>query len=86
MGPNGSIYANTVGTFGVDSAGRNGGCLSGAVRRWALKLVGGKSPTLFLSPPDTLFLSESDDFGEASLGIALLLTITVRPFSGSDSG
>ena len=38
-GPIGKFYANTVGAFGVVSAGRNWGRLASAVQRWDLKLV-----------------------------------------------
>ena len=40
MWENGFFYANTVGTSGVVSAGRNWDRLAIAVRRWALKFVG----------------------------------------------
>ena len=39
MGPNDLFYANTVGAFGVVSAGQNWGRLKSAARRWTLKLV-----------------------------------------------
>ena len=39
MGPIGKFYANTVGTFGVVSAGQNLDRLASAVHSWALKLV-----------------------------------------------
>ena len=55
MWPNGSFYANTVGTFGSVSAGRNWGRLASAVHRWALNLVG-KQKVLLLLFPTTHFL------------------------------
>ena len=82
MGPNGSFYANTVGAFGVVSAGQNWDRPASAVRRWALKLVGGKKVTLLLFSGDTLFLPESEILGEAFLAIVFFLMILGYPFSG----
>ena len=50
MGPDGKFYANTVGTFGVVSAGQNWDRLASAVRRWALKLFEKKKVYLLLFP------------------------------------
>ena len=46
MGPDGKFYANTVGTFGVVSAGQNWDRLASAVRRSDLKLVDKKKAYL----------------------------------------
>ena len=54
MGPNGLFYANTVGTAGVVSAGRNWDRLASAVRRWGLKLVGKRKVFLLLFSDDAL--------------------------------
>ena len=48
MGPGGLLYANTVGTFGVVSAGQNWDRLASAVRRWDLKLVDKRKVFLLL--------------------------------------
>ena len=58
MGPKGLFYANTVGTFGVDSDGQNWGRLASAAHRWPLKLVGKRKVSLLLFSDDTLFLAE----------------------------
>ena len=50
MGPDGMFYANTVGAFGVVSAGQNWDRLASAVRRWALQLVGKEKYTYFSFP------------------------------------
>ena len=50
MGPGGKFYANTVGTFGVVSAGQNWDRLASAAHRWALKLVGEQKVYLLLFP------------------------------------
>ena len=58
MGPGGNFYANTAGTFGVVSAGRNWGRLASAAHRRDLKLVGGKKVYLLLLMGDASFLTE----------------------------
>ena len=54
MGPNGLYYANTVGAFGVASAGQNRGRLASAVHRRDLKLVDAKEVVFLLFPDDAL--------------------------------
>ena len=55
-GPGGNFYDNTVGTFGVVSAGQNWGSLASAARRWSLKLVGVKKCTFVALLEDTISL------------------------------
>ena len=66
MGPNGLFYANTVGTFGVVSAGRNWDRLASAAHRRELKSVGAKKAFLLLFSDDALFSAE-DEISEESL-------------------
>ena len=67
MDPNGMYYANTVGTFGVVSAGKNWDRLASAVHRWGLKLFGGDKVYVLLPPDDTIFVTENEIFGGAFL-------------------
>ena len=55
MGPEGNFYANTVGAFGVVSAGRKKDRLASAPRRWALKLVGEEKVYLLLFSDGAIF-------------------------------
>ena len=48
MGTNGMFYANTVGAFGVVSAGRNWGRLASAAHRRASELIDNKKVFLLL--------------------------------------
>ena len=63
MGPGGMYYANTVGTFGVVSAGQNWDRLASAAHRWGLKLLGQEKVYVLLFPDDTIFLTENEIFG-----------------------
>ena len=72
-------YANTVGTFGVVSAGQNWDSLASAVRRWGLKLVGGEKVYLLLFSGDAIFLTENEIFDEAFLAFIFFLLIIGYP-------
>ena len=67
LGPNGMYYANTVGTFGVVSAGQNWDRLASAVHRWGLKLLGKEKVYVLLFSDDTIFLTENEIFDETFL-------------------
>ena len=81
MGPNDLFYSNTVGSFGVVSAGQNWGRLARAIQRGALKLVDKQKVSLLLFSYDALFLAEDEIFEEAFLIIVFLLMILGYPFS-----
>ena len=75
MGTYGMFYANTVGAFGVVSAGGNWGRLASAVRLGALKLVGCNNDFSLLFSGDTLVLADSEIVGESSLVVIIFLMI-----------
>ena len=81
MGPNGMYRANTVGTFGVVSAGRNWGRLASASHRWGLKLVGKAKVYLLLFPVDAIFSNENEIFDEMFLAFISFLLIIGYPMS-----
>ena len=80
MGPSGLFYANSVGTFGVVSAGRNWYRLSSAAHRWAIKHVENSEFSLLLFPDDALVLEESEIF-EESLIVVISPNDSGIPFS-----
>ena len=86
MGPNGCLYANTVGAFVAVSAGRNWDRLASAFRRRALKLVDKRKVFLLLFSDGALFLAEDDVFTETFLLIAFLLMILGYPFIEKNYG
>ena len=67
MAPSGMYYEDTVGAFGVVSAGQNRGRLASAVRRWSLKLPRGGGRLCLTFPDGAILLTENEVFGEASL-------------------
>ena len=81
LGPNGMRYANTVGTFGVVSAGQNWGRLASAVRRWVLKLVGEAKVYLLLFPGDAIFSTENEICDAMFLAFIFLLLKIGYPMS-----
>ena len=67
MGPDGELYANTVGTCGVVSACQNWGRLASAAHIWALKLVGEKKVYLVLFLTTQFSQRKKEIFHEVSL-------------------
>ena len=67
MGPNGTYYANTVGTFGAVSAGQSWDRLASAVHRWGLKLLGKEKVYVLLFSDDAIFPTEDEIFEETFL-------------------
>ena len=80
MGRSGLYCANTIGAFGVVSAGKEWGRLASAVQSWALKLVGEKEVFILLFS-DGAFLGGGEVFEEAFL-IIIPLMILGYPSSG----